>query len=134
MAPATTLDTCDQPVAREVSSDKALSEEDDITVVEDGYSYTYNNQDGYTSERLDPALPYQVSEHIMWAPRKIRVASIGAGAAGLMLCYKAEKEFGGTIDLVVYDREPCLALTPYSPAPSSLSSPKVYIVIESITT
>ncbi|KAL2797340.1 hypothetical protein BJX66DRAFT_348949 [Aspergillus keveii] len=42
----------------------------------------------------------------MWAPRKIRVTSIGAGAAGLMLCYKADKEFGDTIDLVVYDRYP----------------------------
>ncbi|KAI8317669.1 Alkaline protease 1 [Colletotrichum sp. SAR11_240] len=34
-----------------------------------------------------------------------RVACIGAGASGLTLCYKKEKEFGEGIDLVVYDQE-----------------------------
>jgi hypothetical protein len=105
MAPATTLDTSEHPGRADHSLPKPTSPEDGPIRIEDGYDYTYNNQDGYTPERLDPELPYKVSEHIMWAPRKIRVASIGAGAAGLMLCYKADKEFGDTIDLVVYDRE-----------------------------
>ncbi|KAF9874299.1 flavin-binding monooxygenase [Colletotrichum karsti] len=47
---------------------------------------------------------YKVSEHILWAPRKMRIACIGAGASGLILCYKKEKEFGDSLDLVVYDR------------------------------
>ncbi|KAF7554065.1 hypothetical protein G7Z17_g3176 [Cylindrodendrum hubeiense] len=34
----------------------------------------------------------------------MRVASIGAGASGIMMCYKKEKEFGESIDLVVYER------------------------------
>lgn len=69
------------------------------------YDYTYDHRDGYVPEQLDPAVPYRVAEHILWAPRKIRVASIGAGAAGIMLCYKKEKEFGDDIDLIVYDRK-----------------------------
>ena len=74
-----------------------------IKVPEDEYSYTFNNQDGYTPECLDPKIPYTIAEHIMWAPRKIRVVSIGAGASGIMLCYKKEKEFGDSIDLTVYE-------------------------------
>ena len=69
------------------------------------YYYTYDNRDGYTPETLGSNWQYTVAEHILWAPRKIRVASIGAGASGIMLCYKMEKEFGSDIDLVVYDRE-----------------------------
>jgi hypothetical protein len=69
------------------------------------YYYTYDNRDGYTPETLGPGWEYTVAEHILWAPRKIRVASIGAGASGIMMCYKKEKEFGDDIDLVVYDRE-----------------------------
>lgn len=69
------------------------------------YLYTYDNRDGFTPETLGPDWAYTVAEHILWAPRKIRVASIGAGASGIMLCYKKEKEFGDDIDLVVYDRE-----------------------------
>lgn len=49
--------------------------------------------------------PYKIAEHILWAPRKLRVGCIGAGAAGLMLCYKKDKEFGADIDLVVYERK-----------------------------
>jgi hypothetical protein len=69
------------------------------------YYYTYDNRDGSGPETLDTSQPYQVAEHILWAPRKIRVASIGAGAAGIMLCYKKEKEFEDDIELVVYDSE-----------------------------
>lgn len=69
------------------------------------YSYTYDNRDGYTPEFAGSNWQYDVAEHILWAPRKVRVASIGAGASGIMLCYKKEKEFGDDIDLVVYDRE-----------------------------
>ncbi|KXJ85363.1 hypothetical protein Micbo1qcDRAFT_237511 [Microdochium bolleyi] len=71
------------------------------------YSYTFDNRVGGTPISPDgETLPYAISEHILWAPRKLRVASIGAGASGIMLCYKKEKEFGDDIDLVVYDRYP----------------------------
>ncbi|KPI36748.1 putative sterigmatocystin biosynthesis monooxygenase stcW [Cyphellophora attinorum] len=70
----------------------------------DDYGYTYDHRNGYVPESLEETTAYKVAEHILWAPRKIRVASIGAGAAGIMLCYKKEKEFGDDIDLVVYDR------------------------------
>lgn len=84
--------------AQESAADiKSLSQND--------YYYTYDNRDGYTSESTAPDWQYVVAEHILWAPRRIRVASIGAGASGIMLCYKKEKEFGDDIDLVVYDRE-----------------------------
>jgi hypothetical protein len=69
----------------------------------DDYNYTFNNQDGYVPESVDPQSPYEIAEHIMWAPRKIRVVCVGAGAAGIMLCYKKEKEFGFEIDLTVYE-------------------------------
>jgi hypothetical protein len=83
------------------------------------YDYTYDHRDGYMPEQHDPAVPYKVAEHILWAPRKIRVASIGAGASGIMLCYKKEKEFGDDIDLVVYDREFPL---PALPKPTKLTT------------
>lgn len=71
----------------------------------DGYDFTFDNRVGGTPiSQDDESSAYKVSEHILWAPRKIRVASIGAGASGLMLCYKKEKEFGDDIDLVVYER------------------------------
>lgn len=77
-----------------------------VQVDSDLAAYGYlDNRNGYTPERLQADLPYSVAEHILWAPRKIRVASIGAGASGIMLCYKKEKEFGDDIDLVVYDRK-----------------------------
>lgn len=69
------------------------------------YGYTFDKRYNVESEALDPASTYKVSEHILWAPRKIRVGCIGAGASGVMLCYKKEKEFGDDIDLVVYDSE-----------------------------
>lgn len=71
----------------------------------DDYSFTFDNRIGGTPISTDEKEAYKVSEHILWAPRKVRVASIGAGAAGIMLCYKKEKEFGDDIDLVVYERE-----------------------------
>ncbi|PVH71104.1 FAD/NAD(P)-binding domain-containing protein [Cadophora sp. DSE1049] len=72
----------------------------------DDYSFTFNNQDGFTPLELGENAEYKIGEHIMWAPRKIRVGCIGAGAAGIMLCYKKEREFGDDIDLVVYERYP----------------------------
>ena len=67
------------------------------------YNITFDYRVGGTSiESQDDASPYKVSEHILWAPRKMRVACIGAGASGIMMCYKKEKEFGESIDLVVY--------------------------------
>lgn len=69
------------------------------------YSVTFDNRWGGTSLASDNDGPYTVSEHLLWAPRKMRVACIGAGASGLMMCYKKEKEFGDSIDLVVYERE-----------------------------
>lgn len=72
----------------------------------DDYDFTFDNRVGGTPiSQDDEPSAYKVSEHILWAPRKIRVASIGAGASGLMLCYKKEKEFGDSIDLVVYERQ-----------------------------
>lgn len=67
------------------------------------YGYTFDNRHGDKLESLDPASAYEVSEHILWAPRKLRVGCIGAGASGIMLCFKKEKEFGDDIDLAVYD-------------------------------
>lgn len=69
------------------------------------YWVSFNNIDGSTPLTVDEDVPYKVAEHILWAPRKIRVACIGAGAAGIMFCYKKEREFGDDIDLVVYDRK-----------------------------
>ena len=62
-----------------------------------------DNRDGTTP--VSAGQPYKNAEHILWAPRKIRVGCIGVGAAGLMLCYKKDKEFGADIDLIVYERE-----------------------------
>lgn len=73
----------------------------------DDYSFTFDNRVGGTALASEENTAYNVSEHILWAPRKLRVASIGAGASGIMLCYKKEKEFGESIDLVVYERKPC---------------------------
>ncbi|OAL54590.1 FAD/NAD(P)-binding domain-containing protein [Pyrenochaeta sp. DS3sAY3a] len=70
------------------------------------YNVTFDNRVGGTPITADDNVPYAVSEHILWAPRRMRVASIGAGASGIMLCYKKEKEFGDDIDLVVYERYP----------------------------
>jgi hypothetical protein len=70
-----------------------------------GYQWDYDHRTNDTAEALESDAAYKVSEHLLWAPRKIRVASIGAGASGIMLCYKKEKEFKEDIDLVVYDRE-----------------------------
>ncbi|KAH8684370.1 hypothetical protein BGZ60DRAFT_367323 [Tricladium varicosporioides] len=75
-------------------------------VPQDDYSFTFNNQNGETPLELGNDAEYTIGEHIMWAPRKIRVACIGAGSAGIMFCYKKEKEFGDDIDLVVYERYP----------------------------
>lgn len=69
------------------------------------YWTTFDNRDGATPASNDVNAPYKIAEHILRAPRKIRVACIGAGASGIMLCYKKEKEFGDDIDLVVYDRK-----------------------------
>lgn len=80
---------------------------------QDDYSFTFNNQNGETPLELGCEAEYTIGEHIMWAPRKIRVACIGAGSAGIMFCYKKEKEFGDDIDLVVYERK-------YKPSYNSL--------------
>jgi hypothetical protein len=64
----------------------------------------FRTLDGATSLELGQDAKYTVSNHILWASRKIRVASIGAGASGIMLCYKKEKEFGDDIELFVYER------------------------------
>lgn len=52
---------------------------------------------------------FEIPEHVLWAPRKVRVACIGAGASGVMFCYKKEREFGEDMDLVVYE-----SMVPYS--------------------
>jgi hypothetical protein len=71
---------------------------------QNNYEFTFDNRTGGTPvETGDHTAPYKVSEHLLWAPRKMRVASIGAGASGIMMCYKKEKEFGDSIDLVVYE-------------------------------
>ncbi|KAG5762447.1 hypothetical protein H9Q72_009448 [Fusarium xylarioides] len=70
------------------------------------YATTFDNRVGGTPITRDNDAPYQVSEHILCAPRKLRVGCIGAGASGIMMCYKKEKEFGDDIDLVVYERYP----------------------------
>jgi hypothetical protein len=84
----------------------------------DDYLFTFNNQDGYTEVELGDDDEYTIGEHIMWAPRKIRVGCIGAGAAGLMFCYKKEKEFGDDLDLVVYESEQHLYFFSFLPTPS----------------
>ncbi|CVL03471.1 related to steroid monooxygenase [Fusarium proliferatum] len=70
------------------------------------YATTFDNRVGGTPIARDNDGAYQVSEHILCAPRKLRVGCIGAGASGIMMCYKKEKEFGDDIDLVVYERYP----------------------------
>ncbi|KAF5591075.1 steroid monooxygenase [Fusarium pseudoanthophilum] len=70
------------------------------------YATTFDNRVGGTPITRDNGAPYQVSEHILCAPRKLRVGCIGAGASGIMMCYKKEKEFEDDIDLVVYERYP----------------------------
>lgn len=70
------------------------------------YSVTFDNRVGGTpiaTIQDADASSYKVSEHVLWAPRKLRVACIGAGASGIMMCYKKEKEFGDSIDFVVYE-------------------------------
>lgn len=69
------------------------------------YSVTFDNRVGGTPITSQHELPYRVSEHLLWAPRKLRAGCIGAGASGIMMCYKKEKEFGDDIDLVVYERK-----------------------------
>lgn len=69
------------------------------------YSVTFDNRVGGTPITNADDFLYQVSEHLLWAPRKLRVGCIGAGASGIMMCYKKEKEFGDSLDLVVYERE-----------------------------
>ncbi|KAL6364108.1 hypothetical protein LRP88_03541 [Fusarium phalaenopsidis] len=76
------------------------------TPTENDYSVTFDNRAGGTPINHDKTAPYTVSEHTLWAPRKLRVACIGAGASGIMMCYKKEKEFGDSIDLIVYERYP----------------------------
>ncbi|KAJ3462289.1 hypothetical protein MRS44_007075 [Fusarium solani] len=76
------------------------------TPTENDYSVTFDNRVGGTPINHDETAPYTVSEHTLWAPRKLRVACIGAGASGIMMCYKKEKEFGDSIDLIVYERYP----------------------------
>lgn len=73
------------------------------TRTENDYSITFDNRVGGTPINHDETSPYTVSEHTLWAPRKLRVACIGAGASGIMMCYKKEKEFGDSIDLIVYE-------------------------------
>ncbi|KAH6970672.1 hypothetical protein BKA56DRAFT_636290 [Ilyonectria sp. MPI-CAGE-AT-0026] len=73
---------------------------------QDDYSFSFDNRVGGTPITTEDDGPYSVSEHLLWAPRKMRVASIGAGASGIMMCHKKEKDFGESIDLVVYERYP----------------------------
>ncbi|KAH8621080.1 hypothetical protein IG631_24267 [Alternaria alternata] len=51
------------------------------------YSFTSHNLVGGTSisDSTDNA-PYKVSEHVLWAPRKMRVGSIGAGMSENAAC------------------------------------------------
>ncbi|KAF5648969.1 sterigmatocystin biosynthesis monooxygenase stcW [Fusarium sp. NRRL 52700] len=70
------------------------------------YATTFDNRIGGTPITRDDEAPYKVSEHILCAPRKLRVGCIGAGASGIMICYKKKKEFDEDIDLVVYERYP----------------------------
>lgn len=65
----------------------------------------FNNYDSASPIQLGPSDSYSIGEHLLWAPRRVRVGCIGAGASGIMLCYKKEKEFGNDIDLVIYERE-----------------------------
>lgn len=67
------------------------------------YASTFDNRTGGTPISSGKNENYTVSEHLLWAPRRMRVACIGAGASGIMMCYKKEKEFGDSIDLVVYE-------------------------------
>lgn len=59
----------------------------DADKVPTDYGYTFDNRRSDEFESLDLASTYKVSEHILWAPRKLRVGCIGAGASGIMLCY-----------------------------------------------
>lgn len=124
MAPHATLDEISQEAATyQVPEFASKPAKDEILQqAPTDYSYTFDNRDGYTPEQHEPSLPYQIAEHILWAPRKVRVASIGAGAAGIMLCYKKEKHFGNEIDLVVYDREFVSTSKLIPPAPGSSQS------------
>lgn len=63
----------------------------------------YNQND--SSCPIELTKDYTIGEHLLWAPRRVRVGCIGAGSSGIMLCYKKEKEFGDDIDLVVYERK-----------------------------
>lgn len=94
-----------------------------LTSATDPYE-VFRNLDGATPLELGPDAKYTVGEHILWAPRKVRVASIGAGASGIMLCYKKEKEFGDDIDLVVYER--MYAAVRWTAASTFLVHPALY--------
>lgn len=104
MAPHAEIAVTADGLPYETSESRTLPVPETVNIdLQDDYSFTFNNQDGFTPLELGQTAEYNIGEHIMWAPRKIRVGCIGAGAAGLMLCYKKEKEFGEDIDLVVYE-------------------------------
>jgi hypothetical protein len=86
-----------------LTNDHVVEPATTVPVHENDYLYTFDNRDGSSPLEVKPDASYKVAEHILWAPRRVRVASIGAGASGIMFCYKKEKEFGDSIDLVVYD-------------------------------
>lgn len=69
----------------------------------------FSNNDSSGPIENGPDATYTIGEHLLWAPRKVRVGCIGAGASGIMFCYKKEKEFGDDIDLVVYERKSLLS-------------------------
>ena len=103
MAPHADIVIQGDGIPTEPSNSTEMNTEKVVLDEKDDYSFTFNNQDGYTPLELDSDTEYTIGEHVLWAPRKIRVGCIGAGAAGLMFCYKKEKEFGDDIDLVVYE-------------------------------
>lgn len=83
-------------------SDTAVSVEDPGLL--DAYGSFLNNDRSCLVE-LGEDTEYTVAENLLWSPRKLRVACGGAGASGVMFCYKKGKEFGDDLDLVVYEHQ-----------------------------
>ena len=55
---------------------------------------------------------YSIDPHWHSDPGELRVICVGAGATGLLMAYKMKKLFP-KYELVVYDKNPCVAGTWY---------------------
>lgn len=69
---------------------------EDVTVE----SYAEHENSWYSFKDFDG---YRVSEHPLYARRRIRVICVGAGATGIQFAYKAERLLKD-VDLQIYDK------------------------------